>query len=86
MTGTFAFTPFWSASADELAPWSVTAACEADCAWPEPPHPTMQDDVLDWLWFAVWFVVAVFVADESALLFSVWLAELDPAWTSRRPP
>jgi len=84
VTGTFALTPLWSASADEWAPWSVSAACEADCAWPEPPHPTMQDDALDWLWFAVWSVAAVFVADESAVLFSVWLAELDPAWTS--PP
>jgi hypothetical protein len=55
---------------DEL--WS------SHCAWPEPPHPATQLELLDWDWLALWLVDAVFDAEDVAELLRFWLALLDP--------
>src|SRR3954468_18498293 len=83
-TGVFALTPFWSAVAEEEASCEVSALWSDDCAWPEPPHPYWQLELLVWVWGPFWVVSAELDASELAELSSVWLAELLPAVTS--PP
>jgi len=48
MTGTFALTPFCVAVADESEDWSVDALCLLLCAWPAPPQPDWQLELLVW--------------------------------------
>jgi hypothetical protein len=37
-------------------------------AWPEPPHPATQLELLDWVWLADWVVEALFDAEDDAEL------------------
>ena len=82
--GVLAFTPFWSAHAEESASWLVLAFWKSACAWPEPPQPTPQLSLLVCVWSASWLVSAEFEASELAELSRVWFAELSPPETS--PP
>ena len=81
MTGTFAFTPFWCASAFDDASWIVAAFWEASCACPEPPQPAARLELLDWLWLADCVVAAVFAADDFAVFVFTWIAEPPPTET-----
>jgi hypothetical protein len=80
--GTLALTPFCLAFAVESALWSVDAYCDRSCAWPEPPQPATQLELLDWSCVALWSVLAVFDADDVALLLLFCVAELGPVVTS----
>jgi hypothetical protein len=72
------------AHADESADWVVDEDCVAPCAWPEPPQPNSQLELLVWLCVADCVVSAELDAVDVAELSRDWLAELSPPYTS--PP
>ena len=61
-----------------IAVWFVSDDWLVPCACPEPLPP-------DWDWFAVWFVVLEFDADDVALLLRYCEAELSPPVTLPPP-
>src|SRR5262249_41997364 len=76
-----AFVAFCSASAEELAAWSVLAHWPASWACPDPPQPVPQLSLLDCVWVGSWVVSALLDADESASLLAGWAAPaLVAAW------
>src|SRR5436305_802218 len=83
-TGTLALTVFCLALACDRAACKVAADCEFNCAWPEPPLPIPQPELVDWLWLLPWLVQALLFALLSALFAEFWLALLLPPETS--PP
>jgi hypothetical protein len=84
VTGTFALTPCCVAVAVLEASCVVSALWSDDCAWPEPPQPTPQLELLVCDCGPFWVVSAELDASELAELLSVCVAELLPATTS--PP
>jgi hypothetical protein len=80
-TGVFALTPCWEALASELAYCVVSALWSDDCAWPDPPQPYPQLELLVCDCGPFWVVSAELDASELAVLCSVWSAELSPPAT-----
>jgi len=56
----------------------VDAYWVLSCAWPEPPHPAVQLELLDWDWSFDWDVDALLDALDDAELLLLCVAELEP--------
>jgi hypothetical protein len=69
-----AFTPVWSALAPENARWRVSASWINAWAWPEPPQPQLQPELLDCVWPAPCVVLLELVDPAVAPFVAVWSA------------
>ena len=68
VTGTLALIAFWSAFAVESADCCVFDDWPFTCAWPAPPQPIVQLELLDWFWLLFWVVLLLLLALLLALL------------------